>query len=210
MCFKILTRFHPQIETFFWNAPVTSSQWASHLNLLLLVSCFICMWKPWKNPRSMWLFTSLWCRKEHCLKCMKSFPPQKKLIFSCQAHTTSNHKLDKGIMEETSCLRTAVTFHSHCSPLVPHSRLLPSPWWWLPAPCHGWYKEQDRCSLNVLLQCTVSCQVNPPLLLLAEKQSPCWHKGAWAAIASWQGVRRSSGISSTDMNCHCPSVCRCL
>lgn len=85
------------------------------MNLLLLVSCFICMWKAWKNPRFIWPFTT---QKGTLLRRFEKLSPLKKLIFSCKAHTAPNHKLDKGIMEETSCLRTAVIFHSHCSPLV--------------------------------------------------------------------------------------------
>lgn len=94
------------------------------------------------------------------LRMYEKLSPKKKLIFSC--------KMDKGIMEKTSCLRIAVTFRSHCSHLVPCKRLLPSLWWWLPAPYHSLYEEQDRCCLNVLLQCSVPSQVNPPLLLLAD------------------------------------------
>lgn len=184
------------------------------------------MSKPFE-PTATWLLLNLYVKsmkesqvyvticqpftqKGTLLRMFKKLPPKKKLIFSCKARTTSSH--NKGIMEETICLRISVTFYSHCSSLVPCSRLLPSLWWWLPAPCHSWYKEQDRCSLK----CFASVQCPKPSESLTAAFSR-WQKGLLIDTSvielrvhgdkEWGGAVASA---AADMNCHCPSVCQCL
>lgn len=56
--------------------------------------------------------------------------------------------MSKSILKKSSCLRTAVSFQYYCSHLLPCSSLLPSLWWWLPAPQHSWQKKLDRWSIN--------------------------------------------------------------
>lgn len=129
MHFKILTRLHP---------PNRDPRFLKRSSQVLTMSKLfeptaICqlLYLYVRSMKESQVYVSIYqpfIQKGTLLRTYEKLSPKKKLIFSCKAHSTSSHKMDKGIMEKTSCLRIAVTFHSHCSHSVPCRGLLPSLW----------------------------------------------------------------------------------